>query len=275
MVKIQPVIKWSGSKRKQSEFIVSKMPKEIDTYYEPFVGGGSVMIQLLHSDIKVNNFVCSDINSDLIVLWNTIKDVPQFLIDSYTQMWSEMNQTDDIAIKKEYYHKVRDEFNKSRKPELFLYLSRTCMNGLIRYNSSGNFNTSLHLTRKGITPDKMESIIREWSKLINEKNVQFVHQSYLDIKSGEGDFLYLDPPYSATKGMYNGTLDYEVFWNWMREQKGKYILSFDGKRAEVDNTYDVPKDIYTSHEYVDNGRSTFKDLKVQVVENVFESLYIK
>lgn len=275
MTKIQPVIKWSGSKRKQSEIIVSHMPNKIKTYYEPFVGGGSVFIQLLHSDIKFDRVVCSDINKDLIDLWKMIKYNPQYLIEEYNRMWNEMNSTNDISTKKEYYFNIRKEFNETRKPELFLFLSRTCMNGLIRYNNSGNFNTSLHLTRKGIEPDTLSKIITLWSNKINQYNVEFNHQSYENISTIEGDFIYLDPPYSATKGMYNGTLDYEVFWDWMRNQEGDYILSFDGKRGNIDNTYNVPSELFSSHNYLNNGRSSFKDLKVNVVEDVFESLYIK
>ena len=64
----QPVIKWSGSKRSQAKNIVSYFPREIDTYYEPFCGGCSVLRALLESDIKVKNYVCSDINEGLIDL---------------------------------------------------------------------------------------------------------------------------------------------------------------------------------------------------------------
>ena len=69
-MKFQPVIKWSDSKRSLSNDIIQYFPKEIDTYYEPFCGGCSVLYQLIHSDIKVNRYVCSDINEDLILFFN-------------------------------------------------------------------------------------------------------------------------------------------------------------------------------------------------------------
>lgn len=77
-MKFNPVIKWSGSKRSQSEVIVSNFPKKITIYYEPFVGGGSVLYQLLNSDIKVESFIYSDINEDLIKLWNIMKPLLSF-----------------------------------------------------------------------------------------------------------------------------------------------------------------------------------------------------
>ena len=75
-MKFQPVIKWSGSKRSQSEEIIKRFPKKIDTYYEPFIGGGSILFQLLNSDIEVKEYICSDINEELIALWNIIKEEP-------------------------------------------------------------------------------------------------------------------------------------------------------------------------------------------------------
>jgi len=273
---LQPVIKWTGSKRSQAEYIISKFPKEINTYYEPFIGGASVLFKLLHSEISVKNYICSDINSDLISLWNTIKDNPEDLIDDYLGMWNELNKDENIDRRKDYYFEVRSRFNLSRDPSDFLFLSRTCVNGLIRYNSSGNFNTSLHLTRDGIIPKTLVSIILDWHNKLNSFNVNFKCQDYSSIESNEKDLVYLDPPYANTKGIYYGTIDYDKFWNWIREQKGKYLLSFDGKRELLDNTYAVPKDIYSEHEYVVSGGSTLKDLRSsEVSEFVKESLYTK
>ncbi|MGG3986977.1 DNA adenine methylase [Bacillus smithii] len=189
MVNFQPVIKWTGSKRKQSEKIVSLMPNEIDTYYEPFVGGASVLFQLLHSNIKVNKYICSDINNDLITLWNEIKNHPNNLIESYTHLWKELNVDENIERKKQYFYQVRRRFNKNRDPSDFLFLSRTCTNGLIRYNSKGEFNTLFHFSRKGIKPKTLAEIILNWSNKLNEYNVKFINCSYEQINSNENDFF--------------------------------------------------------------------------------------
>jgi DNA adenine methylase len=77
----EPIVKWSGSKRSQAESIVARMPREIDTYYEPFCGGCSVLYRLLHTPVvKVRRYIASDLNADLIALWNEIKDNPERLI---------------------------------------------------------------------------------------------------------------------------------------------------------------------------------------------------
>ena len=88
------IIKWIGSKRIQSGEIVQYFPNFINTYYEPFCGGCSVLFQLLSSpNHYVNRCVCSDINGDLIDLWNTVKRDPDGLYDEYVRMWTEMKRS--------------------------------------------------------------------------------------------------------------------------------------------------------------------------------------
>lgn len=150
-----PVIKWTGSKRSQAAEILKHFPREMDTYYEPFVGGGSIMRALLESDVKVNRIVCSDINNDLIRLWQDIKDYPQQLADRYEELWYGLNGPDDDKARKiNFYNAIRTRFNEERCPADFLFLLRTCANGMPRYNSMGDFNTSFHITRDGIRDRK-------------------------------------------------------------------------------------------------------------------------
>lgn len=276
-MKFQPVIKWSGSKRSQSETIIDKIPdKQYSTYYEPFCGGCSVLFQLLNSNKKFNRYICSDVNSDLIALWNLIKDNPTDVINHYRTLWNELNSCEDKGYKRDYFNMVRQRFNKEKNPLDFMFIMRTTTNGMPRYNKSGEFNNSFHITRNGINPDTLEKIILEWSSLLNKYNVEFINQSYLNISPGEYDFIYLDPPYANTKGMYYGTIDYEMLWNFLRNSHCDYFLSFDGKTSSIDITYNVPTDIYNTHEYLYSGNSSFR----RVIGNsnkeyVSESLYIK
>lgn len=99
---IQPCIKWSGSKRSQSDQIISKMPRSIDTYYEPFLGGGSILIKVLTSNIQVKNYLVSDLNSDLIGLWNCIKSNPLEVFKHYEYLWNEMYKLRDIDDKNSF-----------------------------------------------------------------------------------------------------------------------------------------------------------------------------
>ena len=272
----EPVIKWSGSKRSQAENILTYFPKEIDTYYEPFCGGASVLRRLLSSDIKVNRYICSDLNSGLIDLWNEIINNPKRVSSYYKKLWNELNKDDDKQRKKEYFATVRERYNREHNPLDFMFIMRTTTNGMPRYNRDGEFKNSFHVTRNGIIPETLEKIIYEWSELLNKNKVEFMACSYDEIKPKENDFMYLDPPYANTKGMYYGTIDYEKLWNWLRNLPCKYALSFDGISGKEDNTWNVPEDVYSRHEYLLNGNSSFKRTIGKSNDSiVYESLYLK
>jgi DNA adenine methylase len=96
-------------KRQQAKSIISYFPKEINYYFEPFLRGGSVFLELLKSDIKVKQFVLSDADQELIEVWNMIKTNPHFLIWNYKQHYQNFN-SGDIQHRKDYFSKVRDRF---------------------------------------------------------------------------------------------------------------------------------------------------------------------
>lgn len=272
-----PVIKWTGSKRTQADKIIKYFPKQINTYYEPFCGGASVLFGLLHSDISVNNYICSDINSDLINLWNVLINNPKAVINHYRKLWKELNKDSDIDRKREYFESIRDRYNKEHNPLDFMFIMRTTTNGMPRYNKDGEFNNSFHLTRCGIKPNEFENIINYWSGILKNKKVKFINCSYTDILPVPtlDDFVYLDPPYASTKGIYYGTIDYDEFFNYLRNLTCSYAFSFDGIAGKENNTFDVPKDVYTNHEYLYSGKSSFRKIigKGNNVK-VLESLYI-
>lgn len=231
---------------------------------------------MLDSDIEVDQYICSDLNNDLIDLWNLIKNNPSKVAKTYERMWNELNIDDDKERKKQYFYTVRNRFNKEKDPCDFMFIMRTTTNGMPRYNQKGDFNNSFHVTRNGIKPKTLNRIIFEWSELLNKNNVKFICQSYEDINGEQGDLIYCDPPYVNTKGMYYGTINYLDLWDWFRNQECMYLLSFDGKTSSDNLTQNIPSDIYSSHEYLYNGNSSFRRvIGKSNKEYVKESLYIK
>jgi site-specific DNA-adenine methylase len=94
---MQPIIKWTGSKRFQAPQIVHRFPKEIDTYYECFLGGGSVLGELMERVVNgttwnVRRFICIDTNEDLICIWKMIKNFPNKLCDEYENLYNLYNE---------------------------------------------------------------------------------------------------------------------------------------------------------------------------------------
>lgn len=272
----QPVIKWSGSKRSQCQNIINHFPKEINTYYEPFCGGASVLRGLLESDIKVKQYVCSDLNEGLIELWKLIKEDPVSVSNHYEKLWTELNWHDDKAIKRQYFENVRERYNKEHNPLDFMFIMRTTTNGMPRYNQKGEFNNSFHITRNGIDPERLRKIINEWSVLLNKNNVCFKCCSYDTIIPQKGDFMYLDPPYAGTKGMYFGGFDNKKLFEYLRKIDCSWAMSYDGISGKEDNTFEVPQDLYDEHLYIKSGNSSFKRVIGKSNDSiVYESLYLK
>lgn len=312
-----PFIKWSGSKRKQAPYIVSKFPKEINTYYECFLGGASVLHELLNQiacgSISCKHIVCSDINKDLINVWNMLKnpDTRQKLYDGYCELHkalkrrgeyiegTEPNRT-HITKCQTLYYEIRQQYNdyidrneySDKRTIIFYWITRTCFNGLIRYNPKTNhFNASFHVGgRFGITPNELQSVFESWGCVIdsfikNGGTIEFVNKSYNDVicDAKEGDVVYMDPPYENTTGMYFcKELDTKYFWNVLsklNDRKVKWLLSYDGISGNNDLTADVPN-LYVRHEYVNAGHSSFKKLKSKTTKEkknkdvVKDSLYM-
>lgn len=275
-----PIVKWSGSKRSQAAEIVKRFPREMDTYYEPFCGGCSVLLRLLQTEeIRIRHYVVSDINADLIALWKEIRDNPQRLMEEYATLWDTFNRhgldMDDIERRSEVFYTIRERVNKEHRPADFLFIMRTAVNGMPRYNSKGAFNTSCHFSRPGIHPIRLDEICKGWSSLLKAKEVEFRCGSYEDVVPQEGDFAYLDPPYLGTKGMYYGALEMPRFWEWLGNLKCGWALSFDGRTDKEDLTADVPKGLYVKHEYLKSGNSSFRRVTgTDRHANVEESLYL-
>ena len=272
----QPAIKWSGSKRSQVNKILEYFPDKIDTYYEPFCGGCSVLRGLLESNISVEHYVCSDLNEDLINLWKYIKECPSEIITWYSDLWHELNVDNDLERKKQFFYEIRERLNKEHNPLDFMFIMRTTTNGMPRYNKEGAFNNSFHVTRNGIEPQRLAIIVNEWSQLLRDNNVEFYSRHYNTVKATVDDFLYLDPPYANTKGMYFGNFDIVAFFEWLGKQKSKYVLSFDGISGSIDNTWQVPRELYSEHVYLNSGNSSFRRV-IGKDKNctVLESLYVK
>lgn len=262
-----PVIKWSGSKRSQSSKILEYLPENFNRYYEPFIGGGSMLYAINPLDA-----ICGDICTPLIDLWNKIKNNPVELSEAYRIRWTRLQTEGHLA-----YYSIRDDFNKNHLPEDLLFLSRTCVNGLIRFNASGDFNNSLHHTRPGISPDRLKKIILDWSNHIQGTDFIAADYTITTETARTGDLIYLDPPYFHTKGRYYGTIDFDSFLIYLEQlnSKGiKYILSFDGKRGEEDFTIKLPKELYKRHEFIPSGNSSFKKVMDKRNLQVLESLYL-
>lgn len=264
---IRPVIKWSGSKRSVAPHLATLFPSSL-RYFEPFVGGGA-LLPFRQSGIAY----ASDIMPELIAVWIAIRDRPREMADGYRGLWSDRQRHGHTV-----YYAVRDRFNKTRDPIDFLFLSRTCVNGLIRFNRTGEFNNSLHHTRPGIAPDSLEEIILSWSGAI--QGVAFDATDYRAAlrNVAEGDFVFLDPPYAATRGRYRpDCIDVEELYSELERLSSigaKWMLTYDGEAGKRKYEAGLSPHLYKVKLGITTGNSPFTRLMGTTLDAVVESVYL-
>lgn len=263
---ISPAIKWSGSKRSVAPTIAKFLPKS-SRYLEPFVGGGAMLPYR-----PAFNAIAGDIIPELIHLWKLIQKDPEKVSDGYSDRWSKL-QSKGYTV----FYEIRDAFNRTRDPVDLLFLSRTCVNGLIRFNAAGSFNNSLHYTRKGINPIHFRKILHLWSNAV--RGVAFLVADYRETLSmaRKGDIAFLDPPYVGTRGRYlRDAFDFEDFYSELdrlNKRGVRWVLTFDGEAGSRKYPADVPQDIYKRFLKIKTGQSPFSRVMQSKVEQVTESMY--
>jgi DNA adenine methylase len=187
--KPKPFVKWVGGKRQllaQFRRLNLYPPEKFDIrtgrYFEPFVGGGAVFFDLLPE----KGFL-SDLNKELVTTYNVIKNDVEGLIASLKKH----------KIDKEYFLNIRAKDSKALDDlavaSRFIFLNRTCFNGLYRVNSKGGFNVPYGKYANPLICD--ESNLRKVSKSL--QNIEIKHQDYKEVlgTAKKGDFVYFDPPY--------------------------------------------------------------------------------
>jgi len=182
-----PVVKWAGGKRQLLLALKENMPTSYNRYFEPFIGGGALFF-----DQKPKDAYISDINEELINLYTVIKnDVGGLIEDLETHKVNKDYFLDIRAVDREPSYK---KWSAVRKASRFIYLNRTCFNGLYRVNSQGQFNVPYGDYTNPRLID--ENNLYNCSRLL--KNTQIECGSFTKILSEvqKGDFVYFDPPYA-------------------------------------------------------------------------------
>lgn len=197
----KPFVKWAGGKRQLITSLERHLPKKFNTYFEPFLGGGALLFHLLNQspNLKCN---VSDLNSDLILAYITIRDKVEQLVESL-----EKHSGKYSADQREYYYSVRESAPKNQieKVSRLLFLNKTCFNGLYRVNSKGRFNVPLgRYTNPSIV--NKENLISV-SKILQSKNIAIRCQDFAAIldEAKKDDFVYFDPPYQPVSKTANFT----------------------------------------------------------------------
>ena len=181
-----PIVKWVGGKRQLMFELLKNRPKSYNRYFEPFIGGGALFFEL-----QPENAYISDMNEELINLYSVVRDNVYELI-------SDLNKHE---VSKEYFLEIRnldrtDEYKNLsdvQRASRFIYLNRTCFNGLYRVNSHGQFNVPFGNYKNPRIVDKNNLL--NCSELLKNTEIKCADFSEILTKVKRGDFVYFDPPY--------------------------------------------------------------------------------
>lgn len=204
--KAKPFIKWVGGKGQLLKQLYMLLPSELYsndfTYIEPFVGGGAMLFFMLQNFSNIKRVVINDINKNLIESYINVKENPDALIGRLKCLEKKYLTISKEEMQKEFYLEMRRTFNEEEmssidKTALFIFLNKTCFNGLYRENSKGKFNVPFG--RYANPTICNEEVIYADSALLNKFDIQIMQGDFTGTISAidnEGvNFFYFDPPY--------------------------------------------------------------------------------
>lgn len=275
MVKIPQPIPYQGSKRNLARQIMAAFPKQFGTLIEPFAGSAALSVAAAYYR-KANKFYLNDLNKPLIELLEQIVHQPAQMADAYETLWNAQ-----LGNERAFYDFVRDEFNKTNRPDYLLYLLARCVKASVRYNAEGAFNQSPDNRRKGRQPVSMRQEIDAVSNLLQGRATftSYDYKDCLDIIT-QSDLVYMDPPYQGTSQnkdpRYYRGIDVDEMIDFLTELNKRqvlFLLSYDGRTGEKTYGMLLPTHLRLQRFEICAGRSSQSTLLGGRSET-YESLYL-
>lgn len=212
-IKAKPFIKWVGGKSQLISTFEGLLPKKIlqmedITYIEPFIGGGAMLFYMLQHFSNIKRAVINDLNPNLIKAYKTIKETPESLIQNLSLIEREYLSIQEEEQRKEFFLSMRQKYNEGGMSAidntvLFMFLNRTCFNGLYRVNSKGEFNVPFGKYKKPTICDA-ETIYAD-SELLQKVDIINGDFEQTEHYISNNTFIYFDPPYRPLDATSNFT----------------------------------------------------------------------
>jgi DNA adenine methylase len=268
-------IPYQGSKRNLACEILKYFPSGIETLHEPFAGSAAITIAASSKGLA-RSYCINDLNKPLMDLWRTILESPVEIASQYSRLWH-----DQLSDPKGFYVRVRDDFNRTGRPDLFLYLLARCVKGSVRYNSRGEFNQSPDNRRRGMRPETMRHQVLGASHLLKGKTT-VLSNNYRDAvaRATRKDLVYMDPPYQGVCGnrdtRYLESVQFCEFVGVLSDLNRmgiRYLVSYDGRTGNRVYGTRLPNELDLTLIELNAGRSTQSTLLGRD-DVTIESLYL-
>lgn len=259
---VPALLKWIGNKQRFADTIISYMPTQFNSYYEPFLGSGAVMAALLQADSTkmfphFDVAYGSDILPFLIDIFQEVKTAPEGLIDYYTSAIEEYYKNP-----KEQYEIIQHRFNTNHNSRDFMLLSRTCYSGIIRFRKADGYMSTPVGPHKPILPETFSRRVMQWHSLLQKATFEAISFEIAMDRPQKGDVVYCDPPYTHSQSIIYGAqnFDISILWKKIAECKSrgvKVLLSLNGMREsqKKDISIVIPDGIFERRIIVDCGTS--------------------
>lgn len=270
-VDLKPFVKWVGGKSQLVKELEKLIPtdgeKVLTKYAEPFVGGGALLFNIL-SKYKFDEIYISDINAELVNAYIVIKEKVEVLIVILSAMQNDYLPLAENA-RKDYYYNARDNFNylqlnkktDVQKAALFIFLNKTCFNGLYRVNRKGQFNVPMGAYKK--------------PTICDERNLRNVSQALQNVTIYCGDYsksnefidnktlVYLDPPYRPISETASFTAySADCFDDNEQRRLAKFVDEINGVGAKVILSNSDPQNINEEDDFFEQLYGKYKISKV-------------
>ena len=268
----KPFIKWAGGKSQLLCEMRSKYPTTIEKYCEPFVGGGAVLFDVL-SNYQPKEVLINDINAELINTYRQIKENCEPLILQLSDFQDKYKSFSDEQRKALFFEK-RDRFNSLKingKPDdniekavLFIFINKTCFNGLYRVNSKGLFNVPFNNAKNPLLCDAEN--LRACSEVLQNVEMTVGDYSLCESFIDDKTFVYIDPPYRPlTQTAAFTSYSENDFSDIQQVELEMFVERISRKGARVIASNSDPKNVNAEDNFFDDLYSKFK------IERIFAS----
>lgn len=255
------LLKWVGNKQKFAHEIVSFFPTDISTYHEPFLGSGAVL-----GTLAPPRAMASDAFAPLIDIWRMLVTDPQEVKNWYAERFQLTQELGHLAG----YEQVRASYNANPNGADFLFLSRACYGGVVRFRKKDGYMSTPCGAHKPMKPAAFSKRVDLWAARVAHTCFRRLDYREAMRAAKEGDLVYCDPPYSYSQTILYGAQSFDLQRLFAeieccRSRGVRVALSIDGSKKSGATLcpIDIPQGLFEREVSVNLGRSMLKRFQMK------------
>ena len=255
------LLKWIGNKQRFAHEIISYFPEAWGAYHEPFLGSGAVLGTLAPE----HGFGC-DAFEPLIGIWRTLSADPDQLKHWYRDRWWRMEAGDKIAV----YEEIKADYNAEPNPADFLFLTRSCYGGVVRFRQADGYMSTPCGPHKPVSPESFDRRVDIWAQRVAGSQFACLDFEEAMALAKPGDVVYCDPPYSDSQAILYGAQAFRLdrlvtAIEDCKERGVAVLLSIDGTKKSGDHTVqlELPDELFEREAFVNCGVSMLRRFQLE------------